>query len=111
MVTFQTQYVAQLKAETLRQRDEEAHAKRPVVNPRLSVDWEPIPVQIEKIMLSLPSVLKAGPFSLDFFQSKIRGKYKPSGSAGDIGISLAALGFIRKRDSSGRRFWLPPASR
>jgi hypothetical protein len=106
-------YIEGLKAETLRQHNEVARAKREPVNPRIMEHWEPISIQIEKLMLSLPPVLKTGPFSLDFFQSKLCGKYKPSPSAGDIGNALTSLGFTRKRDYSnngnGRRFWLPPA--
>jgi hypothetical protein len=106
-------YLDQLKAETLRQRDEEVRAKRPTVNPRVSENWEPLTIQIEKLMLSLPPVLKAGPFTLDFFKSKLSGKYKQAPSAGDLGIALTALGFVRKRDytnnGNGRRFWLPPS--
>jgi hypothetical protein len=83
-------------------------------SPVLLDGWEELPNQIEKLMLSLPPVLKSGPFSLDFFRSKLCGKYKPSPSAGDIGIALTALGFVRKRDFSknggrGRRYWLPPS--
>ena len=111
MKTFQARYVAQLKAETIRLRDEEARAKRVPADTRISEHWEPLPAQIEKIMLILPPVLKSGPFNLDFFRSKLCGKYKLSPSAGDIGIALTALGFVRKRDFSkkgaGRRLWLP----
>jgi hypothetical protein len=108
MVSFSNRYIEQLKAETNHQQEVEARATPSPVDPRVSDDWEPITAQIKQTMLSLPSALKAGPFSLDFFQSKIHGKYKPSASAGDIGIALTSLGFTRKRDPSGRRFWLPP---
>ncbi len=110
--TYQAQYVEQLKAETLRQRGEEVRAKCHPVNPRVSEDWEPISIQIQKLLLNLPPVLKTGPFTLDFFKSKLSGKYKQSPSAGDIGIALTSLGFVRKRDWSnngnGRRYWLSP---
>ena len=113
MQTLQTRYIERLKAETKRQREEEARAKRPSVDPRVSEDWEPLTSQIEKIMLSLPPVLKVGPFSLDFFRSKTCGRFKSSPSAGDIGISLTSLGFTRMRDftnrGGGRRYWLPPS--
>ena len=113
MGTLQTRYIEHLKAETNRQREEEGKARRVPTDPRISEHWEPISSQIEKIMLSLPPILKAGPFNLDFFQTKVRGKFKPSASAGDIGIELTALGFTRKRDYSndgnGRRYWLPPS--
>ena len=119
MLTLQTRYIEQLKADTAeaeaaRQRVEEARAKRPPVDLRVSEGWEPLTTQIEKIMLSLPPVLKAGPFNIDFFRTKLRGKYKLYASAGDIGIALTSLGFVRKRDftnrGGGRRYWLPPSS-
>lgn len=62
MNTFQTEYVAKLRAETLRQHEEVTRANIPHVNPRIMEGWEELPIQIEKLMLSLPPVMRAGLF-------------------------------------------------
>jgi hypothetical protein len=107
-------YIDQLKAETNQTREEQVRAKRVPADPRLTEDWEPLTIQIQKLMAGLPPILRSGPFTLDSIRTKIRGKYNPSPSAGDTGIALSSLGFVRKRDYSnngnGRRFWLPPST-
>jgi hypothetical protein len=106
--TFQARYVAQLKAETIRLRDEEAKAKRPLADPRLTENWKPLTDQITQIWLSLPSDLRARPVLIPELTPQLRGRYHARPSAGDVGQALRALKFTRTRDwRSGRRRWLP----
>jgi len=112
MATLQTQYITHLKAETNRQREEEARAKRPPADPRI-VSEVPLKQQVQEYLLSQPPIMRNKPISLMALRAHTVGRYNAKPSAGDLGIVLTALGFTRKRDFSnngnGRRFWLPPA--
>jgi len=111
-------YIEKLKAgtanaETNRQREEEARAKRPPADPRICCQV-PLKQQVQEYLLSQPPIMRNKPISLMALRAQLRAKYsngKPS--AGDLGIALTALGFSRKRDFSneggGRRFWLAPS--
>jgi hypothetical protein len=110
-------YIDQLKAntaETNRQREEEARAKRPPADPRI-VSEIPLKQQMQEYLLSQPPIMRDKPISLMSLRAQLRGRYNSRPSAGDLGIALTALGFTRKRDYSnngnGRRFWMPPSHR
>ena len=114
MVTIQARYIEKLKAdtaETNRLREEEARAKRPLVDPRI-VSEIPLKQQVQEYLLSQPPIMRNKPISLVALRAQLQGRYNARPSAGDLGIALEALGFTRKRDYSnngnGRRFWLPP---
>jgi hypothetical protein len=103
-------YIDQLKADTAeanRQREEEARAKRPPADPRLTEIWKPLTTQIEKLMLSLPRDLRAREILVSELIPQLHGRYNARPSAGDVGQALRSLKFTRKRDGSGRRRWLP----
>ena len=112
MGTLQTQYITHLKAETNRQREEEACAKRPPADPRIVSDV-PLKQQVQEYLLSQPPIIRDKPISLMALRAHLVGRYNSRPSAGDLGIALTALGFTRKRDFSnsgmGRRFWAPPS--
>jgi hypothetical protein len=117
MITFQSQYIDQLKAGTAqadanRQREEEARAKRPPADSRI-VSEIPLKQQVREYLLSQPPIMRNKPISLMALRAQLLGRYHSRPSAGDLGISLTSLGFTRRRDFSnegcGRRFWLPPA--
>ena len=112
MATLQTQYITHLKAETNRQREEEARAKRPHVDPRIVSDV-PLKIQVQQYLLSQPPIMRDKPLSLMSLRAQIQGRYNARPSAGDLGIALTSLGFTRKRDYSnngnGRRYWQPPS--
>lgn len=108
-------YIENLKlatAEANQMRDEEARAKRPPTDPRI-VSTTPLKQQVQEYLLSQPPIMRNKPISLMALRSQLEGRYNTRPSAGDLGIALKALGFVRKRDFSndgnGRRFWLPPA--
>ena len=116
METVQSRYIEQLKAdtaETNRLREEEARAKRPPVDSRI-VSEIPLKQQVQEYLLSQPPIMRDKPISLVALRAQLQGRYFARPSAGDLGIALTALGFIRKRDYSniggaGRRMWVPPA--
>jgi hypothetical protein len=110
-------YIEKLKAgtanaETNRQREEEARAKRPPADPRI-VSEIPLKQQVQEYLLSQPPIMREKPISLMSLRAHLAGRFKTRPSAGDLGIALATLGFTRKRDYSnngnGRRFWMPPS--
>jgi hypothetical protein len=108
-------YIDQLKAdtaETNRQREAEARAKRPATDPRI-VSTTPLKQQVQEYLLSQPSIMRNKPISLMALRAQLQGSYNARPSAGDLGIVLTSLGFTRTRDFSnngnGRRFWLPPS--
>lgn len=107
-------YIEKLKlatAETNRQREEEARAKRPPADPRI-VSEVPLKQQVQEYLLSQPPIMRDKPISLMSLREHLAGRYNSRPSAGNLGISLTALGYTRKRDYSnsgnGRRFWVPP---
>jgi hypothetical protein len=115
MVTIQARYIEKLKAdtaETNRLREEEARAKRPLVDPRI-VSEIPLKQQVQEYLLSQPPIMRNKPISLVALRAQLQGRYNARPSAGDLGVALTALGFTRKRDFSnsgnGRRFWLLPS--
>ena len=112
MVTLQTRYIEQLKAETNRMREEEARAKRPNTDTRIVCEVS-LKQQVQEYLLSQPPIMRDKPLSLMSLRAQIQGRYNARPSAGDLGIALTSLGFTRKRDYSnngnGRRFWMPPS--
>jgi hypothetical protein len=99
-------------AETNRQREEEARAKRPPVDPRI-VSEIPLKQQVQEYLLSQPPIMRDKPLSLVALRAQLQGRYNARPSAGDLGIALTSLGFTRKRyfsnsGAAGRRMWLPP---
>ncbi len=107
-------YIEKLKtdtAETNRLREERTRAKRPPADPRI-VSEIPLKQQVQEYLLSQPPIMRDKPIFLMSLRAQLRGRYNERPSAGDLGIALTSLGFIRKRDFSnsgnGRRIWLPP---
>jgi hypothetical protein len=108
-------YIDELKADTAeanRQREAEARAKRPPVDPRI-VSTTPLKQQIQEYLLSQPPIMRNKPVSLMALRAQLQGRYNARPSAGDLGIALTALGFKRVRlysieGGSGRRYWVPP---
>lgn len=104
-------YIDQLKADTAKAETdrlrEETRAKRQLKDPRLTENWKPLTIQIEDLLLSLPSDLRTRPVLISELITQLRGRYNLRPSAGDVGQALRSLQFTRIRDSSGRRRWLP----
>lgn len=109
-------YIEKLKADTAeaeaaRQLDEEARAKRQRVDSRIVCEV-PLKQQVQEHLLSQPPIMRNKPISLMALRAQLQGRYNARPSAGDLGIALTSLGFMRVRDFSnngnGRRFWLPP---
>ena len=96
MGTLQTRYIEQLKAETNRQREEEARAKRPPADPRI-VSEIPLKIQVQQYLLSQPPIMRDKPISLMALRAQLHGRYNARPSAGDLGIALTFLGFTRKK--------------
>lgn len=109
-------YIDQLKANTAevnRQREEEARAKRPPIDTRVSEHWRPLTVQIEELMRRLPPVRRDRSWSMEELVARLHGHYKPRPSKGDVGEALRALGWTQRRDwaaagAAGRREWVLP---
>ena len=108
-------YIDQLKAdtaETNRLREEKARAKLAPADPRIVCEV-PLKQQVQEYLLSQPPIMRNKPISLMSLRSQLQGRFNLRPSAGDLGIALTSLGFVRKRDFSnagnGRRFWLPPS--
>ena len=108
-------YIENLKlatAEANRLREEKAQAKLPPSDPRI-VSEVPLKQQVQEYLLSQPPIMRNKPISLMELRAQLSGTYASRPSAGDLGVVLTALGFVRKRDYSnsgmGRRFWLSPS--
>ena len=106
-------YIEQLKADTVEasRLREKAKAKPQHADTRILYEV-PLLTQVQELMLSWPPVIRDKSISLHSLRAQLKGKYNPRPSAGDLGIVLTALGFVRKRDFSkngggGRRYWLP----
>ena len=74
MGTLQTQYITHLKAETNRQREEEARAKRPPADPRI-VSEIPLKQQVQEYLLSQPPSIRNKPISLMALRAQLQGRY------------------------------------
>ena len=105
-------YIEQLKAITAeadRQREEQARAKRPPLDPRMSEHWKPLTEQIESLMRSLPPVQRDRAWSMEELCLRLRGKFSASPHPMNVGQALRALGWTQKRDWStagaDRRYW------
>jgi hypothetical protein len=105
-------YIEQLKAITAeadRQREEQARAKRPPLDPRMSEHWKPLTVQIDALMRSLPPVQRDRPWSMDELVARLKGRYSARPHPMNVGQALRALGWTTRRewthDGSGRRVW------
>jgi hypothetical protein len=110
MVIIQSRYIEQLKAETIRQREEEARAKRPPADPRIVCEVS-LKQQVQEYLLSLPPIIRSKPICLMSLRAQLQGRFKTRPSAGDLGVALSALGFVRIRNwqrdgGNGRRFWV-----
>lgn len=108
-------YIENLKlatAETNRLREEKTRAKLPPTDPRIVCEV-PLKTQVQQYLQSQPPIMRNKPISLMALRAQLSGTYASRPSAGDLGIALTSLGFIRKRDYSnsggGRRYWLPPS--
>ena len=109
-------YIEQLKAITAeadRQREEQARAKRPPLDPRMSEHWKPLTEQLKELFSSYTPSMRVRPFSISELLPHLHGHYRPRPSRGDVGQALKALGWVPSRDwsvqgGSGRRVWILP---
>ncbi len=109
-------YIDQLKADTAeanRLREAETRAKRPPADPRI-VSTTPLKQQVQEYLLSQPPIMRDKPISLMALRAQLQGRYNAKPSAGDLGIALTSLGYIRVRNYTnvggcGRRFWMAPS--
>ncbi len=105
-------YIDQLKVDTAKAEAdrlrEEALAKRPAADPRLTANFQPLTDQIAAILFSMPPDLRARPVLISELIPQLRGRYNARPSAGDVGMALRSLNFTSVRDwRSGHRRWLP----
>ena len=92
-------YIDQLKADTEADnlRREEANAQRQYADPRVLCDT-PLTEQIESLMRSLPPVQQDRPWSMEELCLRSKGKFSASPHPMNVGKSLRALGWTRRRD-------------
>ena len=88
---------------------EEAKAQTHHADPRVLCDT-PLTEQIEALMLSLPSVQRDRPWSMDELVARLHGRYSARPHPMNVGQALRALGWTQRRDwtrgGGGRRVWL-----
>jgi hypothetical protein len=117
LVMVMKTYLDQLKSDTAEAchlRDV-AKTKRSPVDPRI-VSEVPLKQQVQEYLLSQPPIMRDKPIFLMSLRAQLQGRYNARPSAGDLGIALTALGFIRVRDytingGAGRRYWVHSSPR
>lgn len=98
-----------------REREADTAAKGEAVRIAHETRLTPVVDRLRKLISSLPPEVRTSPHSLEFFRQALRGRQGKCAQAGEIGIALTQLGWIRKRGWSAaaggfRALWYPPTS-
>ena len=72
----------------------------------------PLIDRIKRLLASLPESERNMPKTMEFFQTRLRGRKGKTAHVGEIADALRKLGYIRKRSWTGREngfcaFWHP----
>jgi hypothetical protein len=109
MKTYVAEYIAQLNSEVLPETQNIGN-EVPTNSPQETLT--PLTERIQKLIASLPECERNTPKTMEFFQTRLRGRKGKTAHVGEIGEALRKLGWIRKRAWSDhemgfRGYWYP----
>ena len=103
-------YIDMLKAKSARQLAEEQLHRRYSRKTVVTVQWQPLEVQIQRWWQDLPDTLKQRRYQIADIAGVCKGRYREKPAYGAVAKALRNTGWKAARDWSNsgrnRRFWL-----